>query len=737
MHTSATRSAATPAPSRRGFLKGAGLVFSLSAGWLGEMPAAQAAGRAGRAIGYWVEIAADGAIRIAVPAAEMGQGALTALAMIVAEELDADWSRVSVDNVARRPDIFGNPAYGGAMMTAGSRSVSGYWTKIRLQGGAVRRVLMSAAADAWSVPLSELTTEPSLVLHAATGRRLRYGEIAAFATVPETLPVLTPADLKPATAYRIIGRPVPRLDLPGKVDGSAVFGVDVRVPGMLYGTLLRSPAEGAAPLDIDRSGVSTAGGVRIVPLRDAVGIVADTLEAAFAARDALRVRWAKVPYDGFGSEAALRDFVARAENGEDRGLTFVQEGEADAAFAGAAKVVSATYTTDYVYHAQLEPINVTASVSPAGDGAEIWIGTQNPGNVVAAAAAVLDVKPDRIKVNQHLLGGGFGRRIGADMVPYAVLMAKAAGRPVKTVWSREQDVKAAKMRPMTAHRLEAGLDAGGGVAAWRHRIVAESIFAYPFVQRLEQVKGLDPLVLEGSEIPYEVPHQRVSYHREIRGTPLSAWRGIGAGHNKFAIESFVDEVAAAKGVDPVAFRLGLLRDNPRAARIVKAAAEMAGWDAPREPGRTLGFAFGKIVGSWTAAALDVSLDRTTGMIRVHRAWVAIDPGIAVNPDSIVAQSEGNIVFGLSQALKERATVKDGVVEQSNFFDYRVARMSDTPEIEVRILPGGGPPSGVGEAALPLMAPCIANAVFALTGVRFRNLPLTPARVKAGLNAGQA
>lgn len=723
------------APSRRLLLQGAaGLAFSLSATGRLAGPA-RAAGGFGRAFGYWVGIGTDGAIRIAVPAAEMGQGATTALAMIFAEELDADWSRVSVLNVAARPEVFGNPAYGGTMMTAGSRSVSGYWDKVRLQGGAVRRVLMLAAAEAWGVPVSGLTTEPSTVLHAASGRRLGYGELAASAAVPATLPEVQRAELKPQSAYRIVGRPLPRLDLPSKVDGSAVFSIDVTVPGMLYGTVLRSPVEGAAPRTVEQGGIQP-GTVRIVSMADAVGIVAETIEEAFAARDALQVAWSDVPYGRFDSEAALQEFKARAERVEDQGLVYRKEGDPDAAFAAASRTMSATYASDYVYHAQMEPINVTASVTEAGDGAEIWIGTQNPDNVVAAASAVLKVKPDRIKVNPHLLGGGFGRRIGADMVPYALLMSRAVKHPVKVVWTREQDVRAGKMRPMTAHRMQVGLDVEGRVTAWSHRVVAESIFAYQSAQRLEQVKGLDPLVLEGAEVPYEIPHHRISYHREVRGTALSAWRGIGAGYNKFATECFLDEVAAAAGGDAVEFRLSLLSGHPRAAAVVRAAADMAGWGTLREPGRALGFAFGRVVGSWTAAAVEVSLDVATGIVRAHRAFVALDPGIAVNPDSVLAQTEGNVVFGLSQTLKERATFVAGAVAQGNFNNYRVARMSDTPEIEVRIIEGGGPPSGVGEAALPMMAPCVANALFTLTGVRFRELPLTPGRIKARLAAAR-
>ncbi|MDB5534605.1 MAG: Isoquinoline 1-oxidoreductase [Hyphomicrobiales bacterium] len=723
--------APTLSPSRRGFLTGAaGLGFAFTLGDLGGIAKAHAAETSGNAIGYWVTIHADGGIQIAMPAAEMGQGSSTALAMVFAEELDADWSKVSTVDVATRADIYGNPAFGGSLITVGSKSIQGYWDKVRLQAASVRRVLMQAAAAQWYVPLAELTTEPSVVVHAASGRRLTYSEIAAFAVVPAELPVVQKSELKPMSAYRIIGTPVARRDIPLKVDGSAKFGMDVQVPGMAYGTILRSPSEGASPKKVDEASVAAIPGIiKIVPMKDAVGIVAETIEAAFAARGALQVEWSAVDFDRYASEPALIQFVERAKNTSEAGLPFVKTGDSDAAFAKASKIVTAEYTTDYLYHAQMEPINITASVNAEGDGAEIWMGTQSQSAIIGAAAAILKTKPEKITLHPHFLGGGFGRRSAPDMVPYALGMSKAVQRPVKVIWTREQDVKAAKMRPMTAHRLEAAVDEQGNVTGWRHRIVAESIVAYTSPERLVQTKGLDPLTLEGAKINYEIPNQTISYLREIRGTPLSAWRGIGAGHNKFAIEGFADEVATALNVDPVAFRLQLCKSNPRATKVIKTVAEMAGWGDARPAGRAVGFAFGEIVNTWTAAIVEISLDRETGEIRAHRAWVALDPGIAVNPDSIVAQTEGNVVFGLSQVLKERVTISSGSVDQTNLFDYRVARMSDTPEIHVTIISTDNPPTGMGEAALPLIGPAVANAMHVLTKKRFRNMPLIPQRVK--------
>jgi isoquinoline 1-oxidoreductase subunit beta len=723
--------------SRRGFLGGAaGLTFALSVpGALFARPdAARAADAASHAIGAWVTIGQDSAITLAVPAAEMGQGSLTGLAMILAEELDADWAKVTITYPPVVPSIFGNPMFGGMMVTYGSGSVRGYWDKIRLQAAAVRRVLMQAAADQWQVPLAELTTEPSVVVHAASKRTLSYGEIAAFAQVPATMPTVDKSALKRMADYRILGTAIPRIDIPAKTTGAAKFAIDVQVPGMVYATVLRAPVEDSGPDHVDDGAALAVPGVlKIVKLQHSVGIVADSVEAAFAGRDALKVSWTAMPADSYSSADGMKEFLARAAKLDDKGPSYVAKGDADAAFAQAAKVMSAQYSSEYVYHAQMEPMNVTAAIDPAGGGAELWIGTQGPSINVDAAAAILKTTPDKIKLNQFYLGGGYGRRSPADLLPEVLPLAQAMQRPVKLIWTREQDVKSGKLRPMTGHHVEAALDGGGKLVGWRHRIVGESVVAYRAGEKaLAGAKGLDGIVLEGAKHEYDIPNQSIVYLREKRGVGLSSWRGIGAGYNKFVIESFIDEIAAAQNADAIAFRLDLLKDVPRAQAVIKAVIDKSGWGKPVAEGHALGFAYSEVVETYVAAVGEISLDPKTGIIRAHRFWVALDPGIVVNPDSVLAQTEGNVIFGLSATLKEQVSIAAGAIEQNNFYDYPVLRLSEVPEIDIQIMPTDNPAKGMGEAALPLVAPCVANAVFRLTGKRFRALPLSPERIKAGL-----
>ena len=719
--------------SRRGFLAGAaGLTFALSIPGILLSRPDEARADAAQAIGAWVTISPDGNIVIALPVAEMGQGSLTGLAMVFAEELDADWSRVTTTYPPVIPSIFGNPMFGGLMVTYGSGSVRGYWDKIRLQAAAVRRVLMQAAADRWQVPLNELHSEPSLVVHSASNQTLSYGAIAGFAQVPATMPTIEKADLKKTADYRILGKTTPRFDIPAKTTGAAQFAIDVQVPNMVYATVLRCPVDGAAPTQVDDSAaLAVPGVIKVVRLEHAVGVVADSVEAAFAGRDVLKVNWSSLPADAYSSADGLKDFLARAAKGDDKGQSFVAKGDPDSAFGKAAKVITAQYSSEYVYHAQMEPMNVTAAIN--GDSAEIWIGTQGPSINVGAAAAMLKTTPDKIKLNQFYLGGGYGRRSPADMLPEVLPLARAMQRPVKLIWTREQDVKSAKMRPMTGHQVEAAFDAEGNVVGWRHRVVGESVVAYRGGEKaLEGAKGLDGIVLEGAKHEYGIPNQSIAYLRENRGVGLSAWRGIGAGYNKFVIESFIDEMAAAQKIDPVQFRLELLKDHPRAQAVIRAVADKSGWGKRPANGHAFGFAYAEVVETYVAAVGEISLDAKTGIVRAHRFWVALDPGIVLNPDSVLAQSEGNIIFGLSQTLKEQASIVAGQVQQNNFYDYPVLRMAEMPEIDIQIMPTDNPPKGMGEATLPLVAPCVANALFTLTGKRFRALPLSPERIKAGL-----
>ena len=721
--------------SRRGFLEGtAGLTFALSLpGALFARPAAALAdGGAPASIGAWVTISPDGAIVMAIPASEMGQGSSTGLAMVFAEEMDADWSKVSVVYPPIKPEIFGNPIFGNMMVTYGSGSVRGYWDKIRLQAAAVRSVLLQAAADHLQVPVGELRTEPSMVVHAASNRSISYGEIATFAQVPATMPTIDKSALKKMADYRILGKNMPRFDIPGKANGSAQYAIDVQIPNMVYATVLRTPVDSGTPQHVDDAAALAVPGVlKVMPLKNSVGVVAETIEAAFKGRDALKVTWSSVPGASFNSAAGMKEFLEHAAKLDDKGVSYVSTGDVDGTFAKAAKVMSAQYSSEYVYHAQMEPMNVTATVSPAGDSAEIWIGTQGASINTGVAAAMLKTTPDKIKLNQYLLGGGYGRRSPADMLPEVLPLAKAMQRPVKLIWSREQDVKSAQMRPMTGHQVEAALDTDGNIVGWRHRVVGESVVVYRVGEKaLEGAKGIDGILMEGAKIEYGIPNQSIAYLREKRGVAVASWRGIGAGYNKFVIESFIDEIANAQNKDPIELRLALLKDEPRAQAVIKAVIEKSGWGKPVADGRALGFSYAKVVETYVAVVGDISLDPKTGIVRAHKFWVALDPGIVLNPDSVLAQTEGNIIFGLSQTLKEQASISNGQVDQNNFYDYPVLRMSETPEIDIQIMATDNPAKGMGEVSLPMVAPCVGNALFKLTGKRFRALPISPDRVKA-------
>ncbi|HEX5780177.1 MAG TPA: molybdopterin cofactor-binding domain-containing protein [Xanthobacteraceae bacterium] len=725
--------------TRRGFVAGsAGLTFTFAFdGLLSGRPEAfaSATGIADKAVGGWVTIAADNTITIAAPIAEMGQGVMTALPMIVAEELDADWSRVVPVVPQQVPKLYGNPQLGGAVYVVASRTVDGFWDKARLHGAQARRVLMQAAADKWSVPLSEVTTEPSVVVHKASNRRMTYGEVAGFATMPEKLPEIDKAQFKKTADYRIIGKVTPRFDTPSKVDGSGQYGIDVQVPGMVYATILRSPVDGGEPDKVDDAATLKVPGVtRTLKLRDAVAIVGNSVEAVFAGRDALKATWKGGRTVGYNSEKALTEYVARGRKLDEKGLHYRNHGDAVGAIDKAAKVVTAEYQSDYVHHAQMEPMNATVSVNEAGDAAEVWMGTQGQTIIAGAVAGFLKTQPQKIKVHQHLLGGGFGRRASPDLAIYGAAISKEVKKPVKLLWTREQDVKAAMMRPQSAHHMQAALDKDGKLVGWHHRVIAEATTGLTSPARLEAAKGLDPLTLEGAEHLYDVENLLVEYLREHRGTALAAWRAIGSGFNKFAVESFVDEVARQQNKDPVEFRLALLSKHPRGRKIIETVAKMANWGSKPAAGRALGFAYADIWRTPVAGVAEISLDRNSGVIRVHRFWNAVNPGIVINPDIVVQQSESNVVWGVGHALKERISIADGEIEQSNYNDYEVLRMSETPETFTEVIATDDHPTGIGEIVLPVVAPAIANAFAALTGKRLRHVPFTPERVKAALKA---
>jgi isoquinoline 1-oxidoreductase beta subunit len=722
--------------SRREFLAGAaGFTLALTA-----LPA----GLAGEALAdaplepnIWLTIATDGTITIVSPAAEMGQGTFTTLPLVLAEELDADWSDVKAIFPPRwNEQEFGNPQGNNLFNTTASLATRGYFKPMRIAGAQARRVLIDAVAARWGVPAAELSTEPSVVVHKASGRRIRYGEIAAFAQVPGTLPKIEDADLKRPVDFRYIGKDVPRMELPTKVTGAARYGIDVQVPGMRYAAVLQSPYEGGTPASIDDAAARAVPGITdVVPLPAGVGVVGNSVEATQAAKQRLKVTWTKAPAAAHDSERALAEFAAIAREQGRAGVKFAGIGDAGAAMAGAARVFRGEYRTRYTYHAQMEPMNATAAVAPDGKSAEIWVGTQNVSGLFNDVARLLQTERSRITFHQHLIGGGYGRRGGPqDVVLDAVRLAKAVGSPVKVIWSREDDIATGKFRPMTAHHIEAGLDAAGKLVAWHHRVVAESVGGYRAGLAGAAPPAIDGIVMKGSALPqYPIPNKLVEHIVEVRGARLSSVRGVGVYYNAFAVESFLDEIAAARGEDPIAFRLRLAEGQPRVQALLRAVAEMSDWGKPRS-GRGLGVAVMEKDDTLAAGVAEVSLDRSTGKIKVHDIWAAIDAGIAVQPRNLAAQTQGSIVFGLGHVLREKITIRDGRVQETNFGDYQVPRMSDMPNIEVKVISTDNPPTGAGEDGLPLVGGAIGNAVAALTGVRLRELPFAPERVKGALGA---
>jgi isoquinoline 1-oxidoreductase beta subunit len=725
--------------SRRGFMQTAGaLTFSFSfAGRVSNALAQDASAR----FNAWVSIGADGTVTVMMPAAEMGQGALTALPLILAEELDADWSKVTAQYAPPNPKVYGNfhPLFGGAMITAASISTPGYWMSLRMGGAQARRVLLDNVARQWNVPIAELTTEPGVVVHAKSGRRISYGDVVKFATVPEQPPQVTEAELKKPSEFRLIGRKdIPRVDVPSKVDGSAKYGIDVRLPGMLYASVLEAPYDGAKATQVNTEDAMKIPGVKkVLPLPFGVAVLGDTVHATRKGRSALKVQWdaGGAKMGGFDSEKAMQEYASHGRDPNAKAMTWFEKGDAAKSLAGAAKTLEAEYSSVHCYHAQMEPMNCVARVAADGQSAEVWTGTQSTALAAFVASNVLKTTPDKIRVHQHLLGGGYGRRIWPDAVAQAVVLANITKEPVKLILTREDDLTAARPRPMTFHAMKAGLDGNGDLVAWRHRLVAENVDAVAAPPRFKATGGKDIIGWRGLEQPfYGVPNMMCEAVREERGVRVHAWRGIGAGYNKFASESFIDEIAHATGKDPLAIRLELTKDHPRANAVIRAVAEMADWQKPRPNDRALGIAFSDYHESFSAGIAEVSLDRKTGKIRVHHYWVAGDAGIVVQPENAHAQLEGAVVYGLGSALSEELTYKDGAVQQTNFHQYQVTRMSDMPEIHTRVIVTDNAPTGLGELGVPAVAPAIGNAVFKLTGKRLRQLPMSPQRVTATLKA---
>jgi len=724
--------------SRRGFVAGAtSLTFAFTLGGMSHGGEALGAAQPTK-FNAFVSIAGDNTITVMCPSAEMGQGVYTSLPLILAEELDADWSKVKTEFAPPNPKIYGNyhRLFEGAQITAASVAVAGYFTPLRMAGAQARKVLPDAVAAKWKVPVSELTTDKSTVIHKKSGRKISYGEVVAFASVPGEPPKVSEADLKKPSQFKLIGRKdIGRSDVPLKVNGAAKYGIDVQVPGMVYASVLQSPMEGAKPKDVNIPDVMKVKGVtKVVPLPFGVAVIGDTVEGTRAGVQALKVTWdtSGATAAGFDSDKAKEDYAAKAKDSNAETKVEYQVGDVKAGLSGAVKTVEAGYWSEYTYHAQMEPMNAVAQVSEDGKSADVWTGTQFGALAGLIISGILKTTPDQIRIHQQFLGGGYGRRIWPDAAIQATILSNITKKPVKLILTREEDLAAARPRPMTHHLLKAGLDAKGNVVGWHHRLVSENVDAVAAPPRFKATGGKDYIGARGlDQAFYAIPNALGEYVREDRGMRVHAWRGIGSGYNKFAAEAFLDEVAQAAGKDPLEMRLALTKDMPRANAVIKAVAEMSDYKRKRS-GHGMGIAFSDYHDTLSAGVAEISLDEKTGKIKVHNYWIAVDPGLVVQPDHVHAQLESAVIYGLSAALIEQFAVKDGTVQATNFDNYPVMRMSDVPEIHTRIVTTDNPPSGMGEIGVITVAPAIANAMFQLTGKRLRHLPMTAERVKKTL-----
>jgi isoquinoline 1-oxidoreductase beta subunit len=659
----------------------------------------------------WLKIARDDMVTVMVGSSEMGQGVMTAIPMLVAEELEADWSKVHAQQAPADP-AYTNPLIG-QQLTGGSTTVRAFWTPVREAGATARELLISAAAQTWGVKEARCRAENGVVLHSDSDRRLSYGALADQAA---TLPVPKAVFLKDPKEFRLLGKSMPRLDTPAKVNGSAQFGQDVRLEGMLVATVARCPVFGGKVVSFDAGAAKAVPGVRHVVRIDAgVAVVADGFWPAKLGRDLLKVEWDEGAHAQLDSASIRARFATAAAK---EGVTARNEGDAVKVLKADAKKLEAVYEVPYLAHACMEPMNCTAHVRK--DGCDIWVPTQAQAGVQKTAARITGLPAESIRVHTTFLGGGFGRRSEQDFVAEAVQVSKAVGSAVQVMWTREDDTRHDYYRPATYNRLSATLGKNGLPSAWTHHIVGPSIMARVFPSRVKE--GIDPTSVEGaSNLPYAIPNIRVTYTLDDPGVPVGFWRSVGSSQNAFITECFLDELAARAQIDPYQYRRKLLAGHARHLGVLDLAADKAGWTRPLPKGRYRGIALAESFGAFVAQVAEISF--VQGALRVHRVVCAVDCGLVVNPDTVEAQMQSAIVYGLTAALKGEITIRKGRVEQGNFNDYPLLRMQEMPLIEVHRVPSTEPPGGVGEPGTPPIAPAVANAVFAATGKPVRRLPI--------------
>jgi isoquinoline 1-oxidoreductase beta subunit len=708
---------------RREFLKagaalGGGLLISL---YVPEfVPAARATDSAAKpvALNAFVRIGTDETVTVISNHSEMGQGIYTSLPMLLNEELEADWARVRVESSP--VDAVYNHTVFGIMMTGGSTTTNSEYDRFRQMGAMARIMLIAAAAQSWNVDPQTCRSEKSYVIHTPTGRRASYGSLAEAASKiapPKDIPLKDPKD------FTLVGKPVHRLDTPSKTNGTAQFGLDVYIPGMLTAVVARAPVFGGKVVSFNADQAKTIPGVvNVVQVPSGVAVIAKGFWPAKLGREKLEITWDDGPGAGISTVEMRAQYSAMSKT---PGLVARKVGDPTAALAGAAKTITAEYEVPYLAHCMMEPLNTVVDLHE--DRCEVWTGSQFQTGDRAAAAKVAGLKPEQVTLHTMLLGGGFGRRanVASDFVTEATEVAKAAKAPVKVVWTREDDIRGGWYRPMWYDHFAAGLDASGNPVAWTHTIVGQSILTGTMFESFGVQKGIDSSSVEGAaDILYGIPNLQVELHSPKNEVPVQWWRSVGHSHTGFSVEAFLDEVAHAGGKDPYQLRRTLLADQPRMLAVLDLAAQKANWGGALPAGRARGIATHFSFDSYVAQVAEVSVEKD-GTVRVHRVVAAVDCGRTVNPDTVKAQLEGGIVFGLTAALKTEITLEKGRVQQRNFNDYPMVRMFESPEIEVYIVPSSEKPTGVGEPGVPPVAPAVANAIFAATGKRLRRLPIKP------------
>ncbi len=686
----------------------------------------------------WIRIDKNGTVTVVINHSEMGQGIFSALGMIVAEELEADWSKIRTEMASMDP-VYVNPAFG-VQATGGSTSVRTCWDELRKAGAATRELLISAAASTWGVPSRECRADNGNVIHQGSGRSIPYGDLVEKAA---TMPIPKNVPLKDHRDFKIIGKSMPRLDTLEKVEGRAVFGIDVRQKDLVTATILHPPVYGARLKSFDPAKAKSMPGVHhILPVSTGIAVVAERFWQAKKASEAVHVEWELGPNANLDSESIRARWVELAKQ---NGKNMLSEGNVDAAMKSAAKTIEAVYELPFQAHGCPEPMNCTASVRE--DGCDIWVPVQNQGGAQEVAAAITGLDPDRVRVHTTFLGGGFGRRGDVDFVIEAVELSKALKTPVKVIWTREEDIWHDHFRPASYHVLRAGLDASGMPVAFHHRSVspawmndtieilapaimprwlprfmknAVSSAAIPVVKYAMSAKSASSGAIE---MGYAFEHVRVEYIEDDPGVPTGAWRSVANSRHAFAIESFIDEIAVAGGKDPLELRLHLLRNSPKRRDTLKLAAEKAGWEKTPPAGVYRGISVHDFHDTPAAMVAEVSVDKS-GYVRVHRVICGVHCGTAINPRNVEVQISGAIAFGLTATLKSSITIAKGRAEQSNFDDFPLLKIDEMPKVEVHIVPSTAAPTGIGEVGVPPIAPAIANAVFAATGKRIRKLPIT-------------